>query len=197
MNFDANGNTRKNLLELFRLYGVPNTLIEIGVYEGATTMWLSEICGNINKNFKMYAIDPHCGSIDLPESNFESVKNNFTHNVNVNVNVNKNIVYINESSTVALRQLLNDNVQADLIYIDGDHNADQVLIDLVLSYLLLPVGGVILCDDSVNWSYGRDGQFSIQHTPRLAVDSFIHCYWDKVIQVPLSVNTQVAIKKLK
>ena len=195
MNFDLDQNTRKNFLDLFNRFGVPNTIIEIGVYEGWTTMWLSDVCGSANKKFQLYAIDPHCGSSDLPDSDFKSIKDNFINNVNYNLR--KNIVYLNDFSTDALRKLIDQHVQAEIIYVDGDHNADQVLTDLVLSYLLLPVGGIMLCDDSVNWSHVHHDQRAIQHTPRLAVDSFIHCFWDKVIQIPLPCSTQVAIKKLK
>lgn len=45
--------------------------------------------------------------------------------------------------------LMKNNVQVDLIYIDGGQAA-YVLDDIVLSYKLFKVVGVILCDDSVS-----------------------------------------------
>ena len=50
----------------------------------------------------------------------------------------------------------------------------------------------MLCDDSVTW--GDDQQ--VTDTPRLAVDSFLHCYWRKVRVLPLANNWQTAFEKL-
>ena len=51
-------------------------------------------------------------------------------------------------SSSALPQLAADGSRAGLIYIDGDHRFDGVLVDATLSDLLLEEGGLLLFDDT-------------------------------------------------
>ena len=62
----------------------------------------------------------------------------------------------------------------DFIYIDGDHTAFAVLEDMVLSWKLLKIGGMLLVDDyemkiKDPWFYKSHKEF--KDTPRLM---FIH-----------------------
>jgi predicted O-methyltransferase YrrM len=59
----------------------------------------------------------------------------------------------------------------DFIYIDGDHTANTVLSDAVLSWDLLKVGGVMAFDD-YEWTH-PDGD---GYAPRLAIDSFLNVH---------------------
>ena len=109
---------------------------------------------------------------------------------------NKNITYIPKHSTDGLIELINDNVQAELIYIDGDHKASEVLADLVLSWKLLRVGGVILCDDTTTWRYtDKNGTQSAQMSVRMAVEMFIQCNWQKLNILSLPDGTPTAFIK--
>ncbi len=63
----------------------------------------------------------------------------------------------------------------DFVYIDGNHTAAAVLEDLVLAFRLLNSGGIIICDDYTG-GWGKNPLKS----PKLAIDSFINCYWDKL-----------------
>ena len=63
----------------------------------------------------------------------------------------------------------------DLIYIDGNHSAATVLEDMVLSFRLLRTGGVMICDDYTG-GWGKNHL----HFPKLAIDSFVNCYWDQL-----------------
>jgi hypothetical protein len=42
MDFDLDNRIKDNFLSIFRNSGVPNCIIEIGVFEGKTTTWLSD-----------------------------------------------------------------------------------------------------------------------------------------------------------
>src|SRR5205823_5527535 len=46
-----------------------------------------------------------------------------------------------------LHDLRSRGVEADLVYVDGSHAACDVLSDLVQSFQITRVGGVIICDD--------------------------------------------------
>ena len=65
----------------------------------------------------------------------------------------------------------NRETMYDFIYIDGDHTANTVIADAVLSWDLLKVGGIMAFDD-YEWIH-PDGD---QYAPRKAIDSFLNVY---------------------
>lgn len=193
MNFSADGCTYDNMMHVLRTYGVPKTYIEVGLYEGATVFWLADILERFG-DYKIYAIDPHEGSVDLDSVDFNKIKETFAHNMNVK---KFNIEYMQEYSTPALFKLINSGIKADLIFIDGDHRAAQVLTDIVISWELLNIGGVIICDDSTDWKYtDKNNTSAVQMSPRLAVESFISCNWHKLDIVKLPNSSQTAFRKI-
>ena len=193
MDFNCGAGSFTNIEQLFNSYGVPNTYIEIGVYEGSTVFWLSDNYTKYNKNLQIYAIDPHNVSTDLT-TDFVTIKENFLYNLNLNVH--KNIHYINKQSKNGLIDLINQNVKAELIYIDGDHKASEVLTDLVLSWQLLNIGGVILCDDTTTWRYIDENKTeSAQMSVRMAVEMFMACNWHKIKPLSLPNTGQTAFIK--
>ena len=183
-----------NITDLVNTYGVPNTIIEVGVFEGSTTFWMSDTLTPHNKNLLIHAVDPHTGSIDMLED-FTDVKAAFVHNLSVSTH--KNVNYISKPSKVGLMDLINADTKAELIYIDGDHKAAEVLTDLVLAWEILVVGGVILCDDTTTWRYAdKNGTMSAQMSPRMAVEMFIQCNWHKLKILALPDGSQTAIMKV-
>ncbi len=174
--YEFHPHLKSNIDKIIELKGIPETVIEIGVF---------------NKNYRHFAIDPFDTSPDLESQVISQAFDCFLHNLEV-FDYAGNIFFMRQNSSAALMELINKNVQAELIYVDGDHTAPQVLEDLVLAWKLLKPGGIMLCDDSVTW--GDDQQ--VTDTPRLAVDSFLHCYWRKVRVLPLANNWQTAFEKL-
>lgn len=196
VNFHSDDRTMKNLSNIFNTYGCPNTIIEVGVYEGYTTFWLSDVLAKHNSNLKIYAVDPHTGSNDLAHIDFEQIKERFCYNLSVNQN--NNVIYVSKPSNTGLIELITQNVKAQLIYIDGDHRAAEVLTDVVLAWQLLDIGGIIICDDSTTWRHRDSNGVSSPHmSPRMAIESFIHCYWDKLDIVNLPYGTQTAFVKVR
>jgi predicted O-methyltransferase YrrM len=57
---------------------------------------------------------------------------------------------IEKYSAFALPQLITEQRKYDLIYVDGSHQFEDVLIDFVFCHDLLNVGGLILFDDSTD-----------------------------------------------
>ncbi|WP_405054006.1 class I SAM-dependent methyltransferase [Tabrizicola sp.] len=74
----------------------------------------------------------------------------------------------------------------DMVYVDGSHQAPDVLLDALLGFRLLRVGGLLVFDDYL-WSeplaYGVDPV----RTPKLAIDAFttIFCRKIRVLSAPL------------
>lgn len=184
------GYAEASVRALVEMHGVPGTVIEIGVFEGHTTFGMTSTFAPLYKDYKHYAIDPHGESDDLPDDVVLKAGQTFKENL-AEFEYKDNIEFINKTSWDGLMDLYNRGVRADLIYIDGDHRAFTVMEDLVLSFRLLNPGGVLLCDDCTMWINPK-----LQNTPKLAVDSFMHAYWDKMTPVRLPHGDQIAIRKL-
>jgi len=196
VSFYSDNRVADNISSIFKMYGCPNSIIEVGVYEGYTTFWLSDMLTQYNQNLKIYAIDPHVGSNDLEEADFNKIREYFCHNLEVNKS--KNVEYIQKFSSEGLIELINKGVKSEFIYIDGDHKASTVLSDLVLSWQLLKVGGVILCDDSTLWRFkDKNGEISPHMSPRMAIEMFMSCNWDKLEPLYLPHCGQTAFVKVK
>lgn len=195
---EFDGGAVANIKGLVEKYGVPKTYIEIGVYEGSTLFWFAEAIGDIDliKDFKMYAIDPHSTSKDLKED-LKEVKKNFDHNLSV-CSYKNSVEYIQKPSNVALPELISKGVKAQIIYIDGDHTAGAVLSDLVMASELLEVGGVLLCDDCVFWrhGYGLGEKSAAEMSPRMAVENFLFCNWNRYVPLILPDPSQTGLLKL-
>jgi len=194
--FNVGAGSYTNIEFLVKTFGIPSTIIEVGVFEGSTTFWMSDRLSGFDPKFKIYAIDPHVGSPDIKCDDFSPIKNNFLKNLEYNSH--KNVEYIPKFSSDALLDLINAGVKAQLIYIDGDHTASTVLSDLVLAWRCLELGGVILCDDTNSWRYYDEKGFpAIQMSPRMAVESFIWCNYHKVEPLRIPDSSQTAFRKIK
>lgn len=85
-------------------------------------------------------------------------------------------------SDQALARLLADGKQGyfDLVFIDGSHQAPDVLCDAVLGFRLLRKNGLLAFDDYL-WTeelpYGRDPI----RCPKLAIDAFTNIYFRKIL----------------
>jgi predicted O-methyltransferase YrrM len=78
----------------------------------------------------------------------------------------------------------------DFIYIDGDHNANTVLSDAVLSWDLLKIGGIMAFDD-YEWTHPEGNQYE----PRLAIDSFLNVH--KPYLEEINRGWQLWVRKIK
>lgn len=165
----------------------PKSVIEIGVFEGETTVNLATILTRANPELKYYAIDPFLSSENLSQDVVDVAKQKFVDNIK-SVPA---IEFINKTSFQGLLELHQRNVTVDFIYVDGSHFAKDVLCDAVLGFELLNKDGVMLFDDAVSWRYGT----KIQDSPKIAIDGFIASNWDRLKVLEMPNGYQVAIQK--
>jgi predicted O-methyltransferase YrrM len=181
----------------------PKTILEVGSYEGASACYL------ITRLASDYPIELHCidnweGGLEHKpgggaETDMQQVEYRFVHNTEISLkssahkvelHVHKGHSDVQLSSLIAAGKLN----YFDFVYIDGSHQAPDVLSDAILGFKLVKVGGVIGFDDYLwfeNLPYGRDPIRS----PKLAIDCFsnIYCRKINIIQAP---NRQFYAQKI-
>jgi predicted O-methyltransferase YrrM len=167
-------------------HGRPKTVIEIGVFEGATTFQMAQALAS--PDYKHYAVDPFLPIENLREEVVNDAKAQFMENLADFPCVE----LIEKKSFDGLIELWQRGVKAELIYVDGSHFAKDVLADAVLGFELLKIGGVMLFDDAVSWRYGS----AADESPKLAIDSFIQCNWSRMRVLEMPNGYQVAIKRM-
>ena len=156
--------------------------LEIGVFEGGSVMWMLE---NIltHPSSRLTVIDPftsHAG---------HDVEQIFLDNLKKSGAADRTTV-IKGFSQEELGKLPAESY--DIIYVDGSHDADDVLEDAVLSWRLLKVGGLLIFDD-----YEILEPASPQRRPKLAITAFVRCYRRelKIIHRGYQVIVQKAIRQ--
>ena len=142
--------------------GKPNIrALEIGTFEGRGAIWFLE---NI-------LTDPTSSitCIDVFGDYGGPFEHRYDHNIKVSGFSHK-VKKIKGSSQTVLRTLEPNSY--DFIYIDGSHVAKDVLMDAVLSWDLLKVGGIIIFDD-YRWHEHDMGRWA---RPQIAIDAFLHVF---------------------
>jgi predicted O-methyltransferase YrrM len=173
----------------------PTRILEIGSYEGASTCYLIKSLAS-TKNIEIYCVDSWEGGVEHAEggsaqTDMSEVERRFHHNIKVagsEVSNEVSMVICKSSSDLALSKLIADGKQGyfDFIYIDGSHQAPDVLCDAVMSFRLLKNNGMLAFDDYL-WqealSYGTDPV----RCPKFAIDAFtnIYCRKIRVLSAPL------------
>lgn len=166
----------------------PRTIVEVGSYEGSSAFWIAEHLMQ-SPDSRLFCIDAWP---DGEEG--EARYNRFLANVD-ELAARPRIEVIRDWSHKALRELLNRGVEADLLYIDGGHDAPTVLRDLVTGFDLVKVGGIMICDDYL-WDDPKWGGNRTLGRPKIALDAFTTIYADKLRFVRGMPNSQLYFQKI-
>jgi predicted O-methyltransferase YrrM len=173
----------------------PTRILEIGSYEGASACYLIEKLA-YSKDIELHCVDTWEGGVEHKEgggaqADMSAVEKRFINNTKASlskVNHNVELIIHKGFSVLALSKLIAEGKLGyfDFIYVDGSHQAPEVLCDAILSFQLLKTNGVIAFDDYL-WQeqlpYGTDPI----RCPKPAIDSFtnIYCRKIRVISAPL------------
>lgn len=151
---------------LSHLRDVPTKALEIGSFEGRSTVWLLE---NIllHKDSRIVCVDPYKSYSDLKnvDIDWDVIKQRFMDNTAPW----KDKVELWQMDSKDLGKT--DYNQYDFIYVDGGHESRQVFIDLALSHLLLKQGGIMIIDD-----YLWGGLAVGNNVPKGAIDAFMTAF---------------------
>jgi hypothetical protein len=122
-------------------------LLEIGAFEGKSTVWLIDTYLN-HINSSIVVVDPFFitdTTTPVKESTFDL----FTKNINKS-NHSSKVKFYKELSETTLPILLCEKKKFDLIFIDGSHLKKDIILDLIMSWKMLNLGGYLVMDDYTN-----------------------------------------------
>lgn len=170
----------------------PRRVLEIGSFEGRSTVWLIE---NMMRPYdELVCIDTWAGGEEHSQVNMGEVEARFDRNIEKAAQKvsHLKIQKIKDVSTWGLAKqmdwLENPMYMFDFIYVDGSHQAPDVLCDAVMAWRVLRDGGVMVFDDYL-WG---DPRMPL-HRPKIAIDAFMNIFAGEM--VILHIGGQVAIKK--
>ncbi|WP_170061139.1 class I SAM-dependent methyltransferase [Spirosoma aerolatum] len=158
--------------------GQPNLrILEIGSFEGRSAVWFLE---NVltHPSAQLVCVDPMPWPVNPPRPRF-------IHNIQLTGKASQ-VTLLQERSEIALTQL--PHASFDIIYIDGAHDAINVLADGMYSWELLKVGGLMLFDDYL-WEPDKP-EYSRCHR---AIDLLIKHFGDR--KTLMHQGYQVLIRK--
>ena len=137
----------------------PTSIVEVGVWKGASIIHMAKECKRLGLDTKLYAIDTWLGCDILRtchewvpslrmEHNRPNVWQTFYSNC-VNEGVADMIVPLHMDSRSGLRYIKRIGFKVDLYHQDGTHQQGDVYQDLELGYAILRKGGHIIVDDYI------------------------------------------------
>lgn len=178
----------------------PTKILEIGSYEGASACYLIETLAQ-KRDIEIHCLDTWEGGIEHKILGFklQSLEKRFLRNVEIAKSIAShkvNLVTHKGFSDDELPKLIASGSAGyfDLIYVDGSHQAPDVLSDAILSFKLLKINGYMIFDDylwSEQLSYGIDPI----RCPKIAIDAFTNIFCRK-ISIMNAHLSQLIVRKI-
>lgn len=184
--FGHNGKNWIKWLEFFK--GRKNlNFLEIGCFEGRATVWLLDHILTDPSSI-ITVIDTFEGSIEhkIRNQDFPLMLKNFAENIKPYA---EKVLIKQGYSQIVLREFKPSSFH--FIYIDGSHQAPDVLEDTLLSWRLLKKDGILIFDD---YSWGEEFDDPLLR-PKMAIDAFLEIFKNEYKMI--AKERQVCIKKIK
>ena len=169
----------------------PNTVIEVGSFEGASAIWILENLLH-HEESRLFCLDTFAGSIEHSSKEIDGLEQRFRNNITRSGRASQ-VAVLKDRSFSGLVTLIARGIKADFIYIDGSHQAADVLADAILSWELLRPGGLMIFDDYL-WPVFQDQPLK---NPKIAVDAFVNCHLDKIRFIATRQRSQFCLLKKK
>jgi predicted O-methyltransferase YrrM len=154
----------------------PNlNFLEIGVYEGRSTIWLLE---NVltDSTSKITCIDLFNGELEENDMTNDSTLNlKYEEYFDYNILPFKDKVTKYKGWSSSILRKYPEEAIFDFAYIDASHTAYGTLEDAVLTHPLIKPGGIIIFDD---YLWKDPNRTSPTDSPELGIDCFYNTYAD-------------------
>src|SRR5260221_7908256 len=157
------------------------SVLEVGAWEGKSALFWHQTFGAT-----VECID-NWENISLPREVAAQVEANFDANIK-----GTPIFKLKHDSTLVLHIMAQHGRSYDLIYIDGDHFRDQVMIDSCLAWRLLKPGGIMIWDDWKDYLPSA----SDEERPERAIAGFMALHWSDA-KVIADTGRQLFVRKEK
>jgi len=171
----------------------PSRIIEVGTWKGQSAITMGTHVKQSGLRCLITCVDTWLGSLefwdgleDTPERDlrlrhgYPQVYYQFLSNV-VHAGLQDVILPFPAPSLIAARYFARQGLTADLVYIDGSHDEQDVLADLRAYFGLVRPGGVLFGDD-FNWEGVRNAVTAFAAESRCRLYLFDEVFW--VFQVP-------------
>ena len=158
--------------------------LEIGSFEGRSAFFLLSVIPNAT----LVCVDTWQGADEHKGTDYIGrVEARFDKNI---AKFKDRIVKFKGTSFAYYHSMSDARCVFDLIYVDGSHHADDVIVDAVKCFELLKVGGVMIFDDYFSQLYPN-----VKDNPCSAINSFLYLKRDSY--PVLYMGYQVHIRKTK
>ena len=152
--------------------------LEIGSFEGRSAVWLIE--NAIDRHGAIYCVDTWEGGEEHKAQGIDmvEVEKRFDANIATANFKNSTVSVIKKKATSyeAMASLVGSMAgKFDFIYIDGSHQATDVMTDACMALGLLKEGGVMVFDD-----YLWDFRIPQMQRPKIAIDLFATLFEPKI-----------------
>ena len=146
--------------------------LEIGSFEGRATCWMLQ--NGLDPDGRITCIDTFKGGEEHDTLDLTSLRRLFENNVQEAKGQDQYVKVIEDTSYNGLAECIARGAEYDFIYIDGSHQATDVLTDACMAFGMLRKGGIMLFDD-----YLWDHVEGVLHRPKIAVDAFVNIFSDQ------------------
>jgi hypothetical protein len=144
---------------LFPKYNVhAKNILEIGSFRGVAANFLIDYF----RDAQLTCVDTWTGSPDLAGIDFNDIEAEFDRFKQ------KYTSCVRKIKSTSKSFFSNQDAKFDLIYVDASHFADDVIVDLINSWAVLEIGGIMICDDYVWQHYSR-----VRDNACAAINSFL------------------------
>lgn len=151
-------------LEIFARHNLPATVkdaLEIGSWEGSSSLFLLENLPNAH----LTCVDTWGGA---DEHKGQDVLNRIEQNFDANLSPHQTRLTKFKGTSLHYYASAPASGSFDLIYVDGSHHCDEVMLDALKCFDLLKVGGIMIFDDYM-WRYYRQDR----NNPAIAINYFL------------------------
>jgi len=175
----------------------PTRVLEVGSFEGASACFLIDTLARRHR-LELHCVDHWQGGVEHADSDMAAVEARFHRNTALAITEAAHpvdlVVHKGRSDTGLIGLLAAGNGDKfDFVYIDGSHQAPDVLADAVLGFRLLRPGGVMGFDDYI-WAEDLPGGRDPLRCPKPAIDAFVNIHIRQLDIVPAPIG-QFYIRK--
>jgi hypothetical protein len=161
-----------NVIEYFNKKNIKNPkILEIGTYTGVSIIHLLKLINNSNStvidkwtSYNECHVTTNIEKNDIEKTFYKNIKNK---------NMENKIEILKGDSFEMLIKLIKQNKMFDFIYVDGSHKCLDCYNDMIISWELLNIGGILVIDVIYNKENG------ILESPFEAVLHFLKKYENK------------------